>query len=89
MKKSLLDILACPMDKHHPLELYECRSRGDAVAEGALYCTKCSRFFVITEGIPVMMPDDLRDKDREIGFLQDNQRVLPDKITGQAKPWHL
>lgn len=89
MKKRLLDILACPIDKHHPLELYECKSKGDVVTEGALYCTKCSRFFVITQEIPIMMPDDLRDKDREIDFLRDNLQKLPGKIAKQAKPWHL
>ncbi len=89
MRKELLEILACPMDRHHPLELHECKTRGDTVVEGALYCPKCSRFFAIMEEIPIMMPDELRDKDREMGFLEGNRERLPDKIIKQASPWHL
>ena len=89
MNRKLLEILACPIDKHHPLELHECETKEDVVVEGALYCTKCSRFFAITEEIPIMMPDDLRDRDREMCFLKSNRERLPDKIIKQASPWHL
>lgn len=82
MDAKLLDVLACPSDKHHPLELY-----GDG-EHGALYCTKCSRFFMIDDGIPVMLPDELRNKDEEVDFLKAHSE-LPDKIRLQAKPWHL
>ena len=37
MKKNLLDILACPMCKHHPLELIEIKSKNDEIQEGAIY----------------------------------------------------
>ena len=40
MNKSMLDILACPMDKNHPLELVEINQKEDVVSEGILYCTK-------------------------------------------------
>jgi len=43
----LLEILACPIDKHHPLELFENKLDGEKITEGALYCKKCSRFFPI------------------------------------------
>lgn len=89
MNKTLLEILACPIDKHHPLELYESQSREEVIIEGALYCTKCSRFYAIIEEIPIMLPDDLRDKSHEIEFLTRNKDKLPDKIIKQAIPWHL
>ena len=89
MNRKLLDILACPIDKTHPLELYECNTKQDIIIEGALYCMKCSRFFPITEEIPVMLPDDLRDKNREVKFLEKNKNQLPEKITKHAEPWHL
>ena len=94
MRRGLLDILACPIDRHHPLELHECRAApspgdGGAVAEGALYCGRCTRFFAIIDGIPIMLPDDLRDKRQEIEFLERNSGRLPDKITRRAAPWHL
>lgn len=83
MDPKLLDVLACPSDKHHPLELH-----GEGEQTGALYCTECTRFFMITDGIPVMLPDELREKGQELEFLKEHAE-LPDKIRLQAKPWHL
>lgn len=77
------------MDKHHPLELYVADGDGDMVLEGALYCTDCSRFYPIIEEIPIMLPDELRDRKQEMEFLGRHAGSLPEKITASAKPWHL
>ena len=87
MNKSLLDILACPMDKHHPLELHG-GDRGDTIQQGALYCIKCRRFYLVMEGIPVMLPDELRQKDMELELLRQIPD-LPDKIRQKGRPWNL
>jgi uncharacterized protein YbaR (Trm112 family) len=89
MNKSMMNILACPIDKSHPLELFEIKAKGEVVSEGALYCTKCSRFYPIIEEIPIMLPDELRDKKQEIEFLKNNKEHLPEKIIANANPWHL
>ena len=89
MKKKLLDILACPMCKNHPLELLEIKSKDEEVQEGAIYSTSCKRYFLIIEEIPVMLPDELRNKKQEDEFLKKNKDSLPEKITKQGKPWHL
>jgi len=89
MNKKMLDILACPLDKHHPLEIFEVDSKDEIILEGALYCIKCSRFYPIIEEIPIMLPDELRDKKQDVDFLQKNQKKLPEKIINQASPWHL
>ena len=89
MNKKMLDILACPIDKHHPLEIFEVDSKDEIILEGALYCIKCSRFYPIIEEIPIMLPDELRDKKQDVDFLQKNQKKLPEKIIKQASPWHL
>ncbi len=89
MNKKMMGILACPMDKHSPLELFECTAKGAEVEEGALYCTKCSRFYPITGGIPIMLPDELRDRGQDMDFLEGNRGALPEKILRQAVPWHL
>jgi uncharacterized protein YbaR (Trm112 family) len=91
MKKSMLDILACPIDKHYPLELFETISDGQTVKEGVLFCTKCSRYYPIIDEIPVMLPDELRKekKDRDIEFLRKWQSKIPDKVIKQGNPWHL
>ena len=84
-----MDILACPIDKNHPLELFEIKEKDDVVSEGVLFCGKCSRFYPIIEGIPIMLPDELRDKKQEIGFLKNYKEKLPEKIITKANPWHL
>jgi uncharacterized protein len=91
----MLDILACPIDKHYPLELIQIDASEDTnvkelvIKEGVLFCSECSRFYPIIEEIPVMLPDDLRDKEKDIQFLQKWKQKIPDKITKNAKPWHL
>jgi len=89
MKRKLLEILACPIDKFHPLELFETKNDDEKITEGSLYCKKCSRFFPIIDEIPIMLPDELRDKKQDIEFLKKNIKKLPEKIVTQALPWHL
>ena len=91
----MLDILACPIDKYYPLELIEIDTTEDkiinenVIKEGVLFCTQCSRFYPIIEEIPVMLPDELRDKEKDIQFLQKWQEKIPSKIIKNGNPWHL
>ena len=89
MNKTMMDILACPIDKSHPLELHEINEKNNVVSEGVLFCPKCSRFYPIIEEIPIMLPDELRDKKLEIEFLKKYKEELPEKIIKNANPWHL
>jgi len=89
MNKTMMDILACPIDKNHPLELYEIKEKNNIVSEGALFCSKCSRFYPIIEEIPIMLPDELRNKQQEMEFLTNNKKNLPEKIITMANTWHL
>ena len=91
----MLDILACPIDKYYPLELIEIDTVEDkiinetVIKEGVLFCSQCSRFYPIIEEIPVMLPDELRDKEKDIQFLQKWQEKIPSKIIKNGNPWHL
>lgn len=91
----MLDILACPIDKYYPLELIEIDTAEDkiinenVIKEGVLFCSQCSRFYPIIEEIPVMLPDELRDKEKDIQFLQKWQEKIPSKIITNGNPWHL
>lgn len=89
MKKQMIGILACPIDKHHPLEIYEISTEGEEIINGTLYCSKCSRFYPIIDEIPIMLPDELRNKANDIKFLEQWKDKLPSKIINEAKPWHL
>lgn len=104
MNKKILEILACPIDKHSPLELTiikqntiengkdnstQDKQEDIIIHNGVLFCTKCSRFYPIIEEIPIMLPDELRDKELEMKFLKDNRSIIPKKIIENANPWHL
>jgi uncharacterized protein len=101
MKKSMLDILACPIDKHYPLELFEINIKKYnnnnnnlnnseiVISEGILFCMKCSRYYPIIEEIPVMLPDELREKQTDIDFLRQWREKIPEKVIKHGNPWHL
>ena len=89
MRKTMIDILACPIDKTHPLELVTINENDDIISEGILSCTKCKRFYPIIEDIPIMLPDELRDKNQEINFLTRFKDKIPKEILTSANPWHL
>ena len=40
MNKKMLDILACPICKHHPLEEFDINVKDELVYEGILLCTE-------------------------------------------------
>jgi uncharacterized protein len=132
MKKNMLDILACPIDKNYPLELIELNvkelekedkikenyhplnndentpivkknnngggnkaneiKRNDKVIiviDGILYCKKCSRFYPIIDEIPIMLPDELREKEKDLQFLTKWKHSIPEEILTNSNPWHL
>ena len=54
----MLDILACPMCKHHPLELKVGEENEKEVVSGSLRCGNCGLTYPIEEGIPNMLPPE-------------------------------
>ena len=59
------------------------------IIEGILYCKKCSRFYPIIDEIPIMLPDELREKEKDLEFLNKWKNNIPQKIINNANPWHL
>jgi uncharacterized protein YbaR (Trm112 family) len=60
MKEELMEILCCPLDKHDlELEVEE-REEGEIVA-GQLVCTECGEVYPIEDGIPNLLPPDMRE----------------------------
>ncbi|MFT4958600.1 MAG: hypothetical protein ACI9EZ_001932 [Halobacteriales archaeon] len=61
MKEELMDIICCPMDKHDlDLEVEE-RDDGE-IMEGTLTCTECGEVYPIKDGIPNLLPPDMREE---------------------------
>ncbi|WP_408958982.1 methytransferase partner Trm112 [Natrinema sp. 74] len=61
MKESLLDILCCPLDKHD-LELEDATYDDEEVIAGDLVCTECGERYPIEDGIPNLLPPDMREE---------------------------
>ena len=60
MKKELMDILACPVCKGDlDLSINEENDKGEIV-KGTLYCRKCDERYPIEDGIPNLLPPELR-----------------------------
>lgn len=88
MKRRLMEILACPIDKHHPLELYAFEER-EEIVEGMIVCPRCLRWYPIRDGIPEMLPDELRDIRDEIEFLKKWRDRVPERVLREGKPFNL
>ena len=89
MQRKLLDILACPIDKHYPLQLMEFEVSDEIIVSGVLICDKCARYYPIIDEIPVMLPDNLRNRREDISFLEKWRGKIPDSIVHGGKPWSL
>jgi uncharacterized protein YbaR (Trm112 family) len=69
LKKRLMDILACPIDKFYPLELMIFEEKEEVIS-GLITCPKCNRWYPIIDEIPHMLPDELRDGEDDIPFIR-------------------
>ncbi|MCW4006645.1 MAG: Trm112 family protein [Candidatus Bathyarchaeota archaeon] len=88
MKRKLMEILACPIDKHHPLELHVFEET-DEVVEGLIVCPQCQRWYPIRDEIPEMLPDDLRKETEDLPFLKKWKTQAPPSIVTEGKPFNL
>ncbi|HMK46089.1 MAG TPA: methytransferase partner Trm112 [Methanocella sp.] len=59
MKKDLMKILCCPVCKGD-LDLRIEKEDSSEVLEGALHCVKCDENYPIHDGIPNLLPPELR-----------------------------
>jgi len=60
MKKELMEILACPVCKGDlELTLQKEDEQGEVVV-GSLHCRKCDQRYPIEDGIPNLLPPELR-----------------------------
>jgi len=70
MKKSLIEKLCCPFDKTDlTLQIVTQDINNDVVVEGVLTCDHCRRYYPIIYGIPIMNPDEYREKHLELPIL--------------------
>ncbi|MHA1992572.1 MAG: hypothetical protein ACW981_11105 [Candidatus Hodarchaeales archaeon] len=90
-------MLMCPYCGEEPpipkLQLHSLKSsqikHGTRIHYGTIYCEGCTRFWMIQDEILYMSTDNIRNKDKELDFLKEWQKSLPDYIIEQAKPHNL
>ena len=70
MRNSLLNKLCCPQDKSDLNLQVFAKGEDDAVKEGLLTCAHCGRYYPIIYGIPIMTPDEYREKALEEPLLK-------------------
>lgn len=76
MRRSLLDKLCCPFDKHDlEIQVFTHNENKD-ILEGLLHCPACKRYYPIIYGIPIMTPDEYRERALEQPLLK---KWLPEK----------
>lgn len=59
MRHTLMEILVCPLCKGE-LALSVEREEAGEVVEGSLLCTACDEHYPIVDGIPNLLPPELR-----------------------------
>jgi uncharacterized protein YbaR (Trm112 family) len=87
VKQSLLDILACPICKNHPLKLFVFQEE-EEIIEGLITCEECNRWYPIIDEIPFMLPDELRDGKDDIPFLTKWKDKFPKNILKNGIPFN-
>ena len=60
MRPDLLDLLACPLCKGE-LTLAVAEEDGDEIVRGTLGCGACDEDYPIADGIPNLLPPELRE----------------------------
>jgi uncharacterized protein YbaR (Trm112 family) len=83
-----MEILACPICKHYPLQLYIFEEKKEIV-EGLIVCGSCKRWYPIIDEIPHMLPDELRNKEEDLAFLRKWKDKLPEEVVKEGKPYTL
>jgi uncharacterized protein YbaR (Trm112 family) len=88
LKKRLMEILACPIDKAYPLELHVFEE-GEEIVSGIIICSKCNRWYPIIDEIPHMLPDDLREEKEDVAFLRKWREKIPQNTLTEGRPFKL
>jgi uncharacterized protein YbaR (Trm112 family) len=102
MKSWLMDILACPVSDCRSklnLDIYESHSvkiddgEVEEIDEALITCPKCGRWYPVIEGIPCMLPDNLRAEDKqrreETKFLERWKTKIAPSILKNGIPFGL
>lgn len=73
----MLDRLACPECMNFSLEVRPSLREQEEIIKGEIVCSRCHRKYPVNEGIPNMLPDELRSqrKPKEISWREWRKRL--------------
>ncbi|QPH40706.1 Trm112 family protein [Pedobacter endophyticus] len=86
MRTKTIEKLCCPFDKQDlKLEVFV-KDTDQNILEGMLSCCSCDRKYPIVHGVPIMAPDEYRQKELEqpiieqwkLEFAPESNRQLPE-----------
>jgi len=102
MNPKMMEYLVCPYDGTEDLKLHifndaqneAFESKRIEVLDGIIVCENCLRWYPIVDGIPTILPDELRcdEKDqsnKDVSFLKKWEEEVPDTIRLTGKPINL
>ena len=70
MTREFLNKLCCPFDKSDlTIQVYK-ENENKEILEGLIECPECNRYFPVVHGVPIMTPDEYREKQLEAPLLQ-------------------
>ena len=78
MTQALVNKLCCPFDKQQLNLQTFVKDVDDNIIEGLLTCSHCHRYYPIAYGVPIMTPDEYREKPLEIPLLKRWEADLKD-----------
>ncbi|MCP9236484.1 Trm112 family protein [Lewinella sp. JB7] len=70
MQTKLLEKLCCPFDKGDLNAHIFRESESGEILEGLLTCPACNRYYPIIYSIPIMSPDEYRERQLELPILE-------------------
>lgn len=70
MRIETIHKLCCPFDKKDLTLKIITRDTENNIIEGVLTCAHCQRYYPIVSGVPIMSPDEYREKQLEAPLVE-------------------
>ncbi len=87
-----LNLMGGKIEKAEDLDTLYSYMNALELAEGLLFCPECKRWYPIgsaVDGIPELMPDELREEEKDLAWLKKWKKILPDSVLKDCKPFTL
>ena len=78
MRIETINKLCCPFDKEELSIKIITKDIENNIIEGVLTCNHCKRYYPIISGIPIMSPDEYREKQLEAPLVEKWMPELSD-----------